>query len=487
VAIDRADIYSAEIEAGKEARLAVQLERGFDVAGVVVDPLGNNVRGAEVWLSYAFTDEEGMVVARTGADGRFELRGCTGGAINARAPRFAPSLVQHLRANEASALALDLVLMGPGGELTGRVFDAEGALVPAAFVYVEPLGFKRRVVAVPAGGTRAVSGISAPAQDARTDESGRFVVSGLEPGLRKVAVRAPGHALWRGEAEVFAHGTSTVDVQLQPGVDVEGRVVDSDGQPVRAEVTSEINEDPMDPFGSTTSTDAEGRFRLEDLGPGEFEVVAETRQGRVNATLRGAPGETIEWNPVLARGGVIRGQLVDERGVVVAGHFILYEDEPPWPDDACGQMGGAKTDAEGRFQLVGLGHHAHRIEAHALGPVLFPLAVASGVRPDQGELRLQIAPENRPSVRITGVVVDGSGAAVANTHVRARTPTSRRSAQVLTDAEGRFELGPCPPGSWSLEVRAPSGATESGTTTLGPRELAPAETWECGEIVLRPR
>jgi RNA polymerase sigma-70 factor (ECF subfamily) len=484
VQLDRVDGYTAEIEAGKEARIEARLEAGFDARGVVLDPLGSPVGAAEIWLSHRHTVEEGMVVARTGADGRFELRGCSGGALNARAPRFAPSLVQQLQASEGSALELELVLMGPGGELTGRVVDREGAHVPSAFVYVEPLGFNRRVVAVPVGGTREVSGLRPSAQDARTDGNGRFAVRGLEPGLRKVAIQAPGHSLWRGEAEVFAHGSTTLDVRLLAGVDVEGQVTDPQGRPRRAEVRSEIDEDPVDLiFYSATETDAEGRFRLEDLGPDEFELVAEAREGRVRARLRGRPSETIEWNPVIGAGGVIRGVLVDERGSGLAGHYVLCEDEAPWPSDPCGSVSSARTDAEGRFELVGLGDHPHRLEAHSEGEVLFPLAVAGGVLTDEGEVRLQVTLENRPSAWIAGTVVDASGAPVPNAQVRAASPGSRRRSRVLTDADGHFELGPHPPGAWSLEVCRPAGDAQP-PTILGPRTLGAGETWDCGEVVL---
>lgn len=484
VQLDRSHGGSATIEAGEETTLAFRLERGFDVAGVIVDPRGSPVGGAEVWLSYRHTLDEGLVVARTGADGRFRLRDCTGGTIHARAPRFAPSLVQGLRANPDSALELELVLMGPGGELTGRVLDAEGVPVASAYVLVEPLGFRRLVTAVPLGGTREVSGTSAPSQDARTDAAGGFTVAGLEPGLRKVAVQASGHAPWRGEAEVFEHGTSTLEVRLQPGTTVVGRVVDAQGAAVRAEVSTALVLGPLQPFWNATSTDSEGRFRLADLAPGELELFAEARQGRARATLHGAPGQTLAWNPVLARGGVIRGQLVDEHGVGVAEHIVHVEDAPPHADEPCDQTWGGRTDAEGHFAIEGPGAHAHRVEAHALGAMLFPLAVAEGVHPDREPLRLQIEPERRPSVFLAGLVVDASGAPVANAEVRARTPGSRRVGRVLSDAEGGFELGPFPPGEWSLEVRVPSGAFELPPTTLGPRTLAAGETWDCGELRL---
>jgi len=482
---DRSGGYGAEILAGREATLEVELERGFDVTGVVLDPAERPVGGAEVWLSYSFTFDSGSVVARTGADGRFRVRSCQGGSIGARAPRFAPSLLLPLRASEGGELALELVLMGPGGELSGTVLDPEGNPVPSALVLVgETRPGVRSGAGVPVGGSRSITGLRAPARETRTDAEGRYSVTGLDPGVQPVTVRAAGFAIERAEEEIFEHGSSTRDLVLAPGVDLVGRVVTSDGRPARAEVSSGI---PVGWLAFLTTTDEDGRFRLEDLAPGEFEVSAEGQAGRASATLRGAAGETVVWEPVLARGGALRGVLVDERGAGVAGYFILVEDESPRTEDACNSLGGVKTDAEGRFLIEGLGQHAHRIEAHPLGPVLFPVALATGVFPEREDVRLQITSESRPSVWIAGTVVDASGEAVANAQVRPVNRAHRRSPTITTDGGGNFELGPYPPGTWQLDVQPPSGRTDVSKTGLGPRALGVGETWDCGTIVLEPR
>jgi hypothetical protein len=184
---------------------------------------------------------------------------------------------------------------------------------------------------------------------------------------------------------------------------------------------------------------------------------------------------------------VIRGRLVDERGVGLADHFVHVEDEGPWSEDPCRQAWAGRTDAEGRFSIEGPGDHAHRVEAHPMGETMvFPLAVATAVFPDRDEVRLEIAPEHRRSVWLEGSVVDESGAPVADASLRAKHAAHRRGASGLTDADGNFSLGPYPPGAFTLEVRAPAGR-ELASAKLGPEELAPDETWDCGTIVLAPR
>lgn len=108
--------------------------------------------------------------------------------------------------------------------------------------------------------------------------------------------------------------------------------------------------------------------------------------------------------------------------------------------------------------------------------------MARDVFPERGELVLRVESTRLPSVRITGVVVDEDGRGVGDAQL---TPTDREAGggAVLTpEADGSFDLGPYPPGTLSLWVRS----TGFPGLLLGPRELQPGETWDCGEIVLRP-
>jgi RNA polymerase sigma-70 factor (ECF subfamily) len=484
VSFDRYEGGWIEIEAGEESVLEQAIERGFDVSVVVLDPLGSPVAGAEVWLSYAHDTDEGTVVGLTGAEGRFFLRSVGGGSISARAPGFAPALLQQLRASEGATLELDLVLMGPGGALSGRVLGATGEPVAGAWVAVEPPTFPRRIEAVPVGGTRRVVGLTPPPQTARTDAAGRYELAGLAPGPRRVVVRASGHAPWHGEVEVSEHGRAGLDAHLGLGVTVAGRVLEPDGSPADAEVRVGEHFGPLAfLLRTSTSSDAEGRFVLADLAPGELTVVAEARKTMAQATLRGAPGETLSWEVSLASGGTIRGRLVDERGAPLSRHSVETHDEGPWAADACGEVFVGRTDAEGRFAIEGPGQHPHRLEVEPLEGLPFPLAVAHDVFPDREELLLLVEARNRPSVRIVGTVLDATGAPLANAPLRATNRDFWPSGSGISDPEGRFELGPFPPGTYRLQLSAPSGLALPALT-LGPRALAADEVWDCGALAL---
>jgi len=470
---------TAEVRAGEETTHELTLSRGFDVAGVVLDPFGHPVAGAEIFANLMYTCD-GLVVAHSGSDGRFRIRSCSGKALGARAAGFAPSLIQLVRAAEGAEVALELVLLGPGGEVTGTVQDELGQPVADAFVLVgDRMPAMRHVSVTPVGGTTALRGSPAKAIEARTDEQGRYRIAGLAPGLQPVAVRAAGFAIARGDVDVVEHQSRTFDVVLAPGVDLVGLVSDSAGEPVRARVSAG---DEIGLLETSTLCAADGTFRLDDLEPGAFVAFAEGERGRARAELVGVAGEELVWEPVLAPGSVLRGRVLDGSGAPLAGWGVSVEDEP-WVE-AEPDYGSALTDAEGRFLLEGLHERAHRVEAFA-PESFFASAGASDVWPEREELVLHVDPSLLPSAHLRGSVLGPDGRALAGARLTPTRAGAFNSPVAGTAADGSFALGPYPPGTWWLHVEA-AELPDCPGLHLGPRELGPGETWECGAIQLLP-
>lgn len=479
VSLDRAALDVAQIVAGSQAELTLEIPRGFDVTGVVLDPSGAPVPGADVWVSRQLQIEEGFVLARTDARGRFELRSLGTGYIGARAAGFAPSLCQSMLAGEGAELALELVLMGPGGAVEGTVLDPAGLPLAGAWVGAgldHPLG---QVHMLPVGGTERQRGVLPGPIEARTDAEGRYRIDGLAPGTRRMAVRAPGLGAWRGEVEVVEQRTRRQDVRLEPGVTLAGRILLADGRQARA--TVELGGS----FGilrSFTDTDADGRFRLEGLEAGELAVHANGgRDGEARATLLGASGETLAWDAVLVPGGEIRGRVLDETGAPLAGWQVRVEDAPHVLEDP--DLDFAQTDAEGRFVFQDMHARPHRVEVRSPASREFPLAVATRVRPASEELEFVVEAAARPSATILGRIVDELGNAADGAQLVLGRERLSRGTLHYPEPSGRFELGPLPPGKWVLMAVSPE-LKELPRVVLGPRELAAHETWDCGTVVL---
>ena len=120
------------VSAESETTLAIQLERGWDIEGVVVDAQGNAVQGATVWIgNLAASIESEYAAATSGADGSFELQCCHDyTAVWARAAGHAPSLLRLIEETrvqpEGTVVNVTLALGGAGATVTGVVRDPAG-------------------------------------------------------------------------------------------------------------------------------------------------------------------------------------------------------------------------------------------------------------------------------------------------------------------------------------------------------------------------
>lgn len=467
--LDRNDQSRAEIVAGEETALEITLPRGIDVDGTVVDRAGVPVPEAELWLSdlNSFT---GAFVGRAGADGRFALRSCQRGQeLGAFAAGHAPSLLTSLGAEEGTHLSVRLVLLGPGGEVRGRVRGPDGEPVAAqVLVGSEQHSFLRQFVP----GEGELVGTAAPARLVHTDALGRFTAHGVPLGRVPVTVRAQGCALARQEVVVAADVPAEVEIGLQPEAVVTGRAADEAGAPIEHVAVGLAGAyGLLDP---QSSTGPDGVYRLGALPASPIALEARhARLGTDRARFELAAGEERAWDPVLGLGGSLSGRVVDAGGAPLRG----------WRVEAIGQAreqrshGGARTDAEGRFTVRGLLDGPHRVTLEAPGTSV-PVLQRGNVQPGGPALVLRVPAERQPSAAVRGSVVAEDGRVPVNLALELATANLGMPSEA--DAAGRFELDGLVPALYVLRVRA-QGHVEH---VLGPRRLGAGETWDLGRIVL---
>jgi RNA polymerase sigma-70 factor (ECF subfamily) len=466
---DRGPTGDAKVRAGEEALIAITIPRGYDVLGKVVEPDGRPVAGAEIIVDTDGSTWHGRHrVARSDEQGSFRIRSLSEGLcwLMARSPMHAPTARYVLSSGPGATLEVQLTFPARGGALEGTVRDDGGHGIAGAQVLVgEEEAFRR--VTVPEG----VQAMKAAAEHVVVDGEGRFEVDGLEVGETPVQICAPGFAPWSGTIEVREGQTESLSVVLLPEASVEGRVSDTHGTPLGG---IEIRVGERDFLGRFTQSLPDGTFRLRGLPLGEFELLAEGEaRGRARTTLIGSPGQCLHWDAILDPGLAIRGRLISA-GIAATQWRVHCESR----DDL--NLADAKPDEQGLFEFTGLRDGPHRIEVFAVGQYFFPVSAQADVQPGPEELVIELDPTSWPSVRLQGRVVDGAGHAVAGTRL---TPMleGQHSGPVLSAGEdGSFDLGPYPPGRWTLGVRAPGKAA----LKTEPVDLAPEQSYDFGDVVV---
>jgi protocatechuate 3,4-dioxygenase beta subunit len=263
-----------------------------------------------------------------------------------------------------------------------------------------------------------------PPPQAITDQDGRFVFDRIFAGTYTVDAQKTGFVSLnqpdqRHTVDVVAGRAVALDLQLQKGAVVSGRVLDASGEPM-ADVHIMAMRRMTAPQGTQAArllpaggggaqTNDIGEFRLPGLAAGEYYIVAMPR----GQSPFGGPGVT-----------------------------------PP--------NGTAKTTTTTTFYPGTSDQQAAQ-----------PIAVAAGAEVGNISFTMQSA----PAFRISGIVVDENGDLVAG--ARVMLMNNPRNGMFLGPGgggqsrdDGRFTIGEVPPGTYRLSASIPimvNGAGGSGS------------------------
>jgi protocatechuate 3,4-dioxygenase beta subunit len=206
--------------------LVVSLERRPSVSGRVLSEAGQPVAGAELWFSW----EEGTAAqepqAVTDREGHYRIEGVLPGTYELRAvaPGFAPGRAR-IAVAEADLTAVDHRL-ATEARIHGRVLTSAGAPAPAVHVIALPA---RR----PGPGEPMLL-------TARTLADGSYLFEGVQPGQFRIGAEdatfgvAQAMTVW-----TLAPGEKReVNLQLEPGAALSGRVRRADGSPAASVVVT---------------------------------------------------------------------------------------------------------------------------------------------------------------------------------------------------------------------------------------------------------
>lgn len=357
-----------------------------DLKGITVDEQDQPLAGVQVQLWFTTTSEgESRLIAEqiTANDGAFTFEDIPTPPADGRLTEDGIRILTMTKAGRESGIfMLGLpwtsnwkVRLAPAATLSGRVTDVSGAPVEGAVVSEFREYFLQR--------------LPGDVRTATTDEQGRYSIDDLrswdasrskgmkvaenlfaEPEERRLVVSHPNFALTR---IAYRQAPGERDIQLEPGAAIEGQVIDRvTSEPVRGmlvQAAMVIHRTPSyESFpreGGKSRTDDAGRYRIESLPAGTYNVFAyvdrEERAAAAIDSLVAKAGETTQAPMIeLVEGGWLEGRLLDaatrqplmhiERdGGRFPADIRIYG--PDRPQSGSQSLFKSSPDADGRFRM----------------------------------------------------------------------------------------------------------------------------------------
>jgi len=368
-----------------------------------------------------------------------------------------PVSVQILEAKDVSGIELRV---GPGAIVSGRVYDARtGRGISGVAVTASPDEWSWDRL-----GTLTCDA---------TDSSGRYRIDGLAPVAHRVcAVPTAGYvdsdfreagAVSRGRLLApLRPGQEAVgiDLALEPGLTVSGRVVDQQGRPVpEAHIAGHVR-NVWHVNAPSARTDADGAFSFVTTCPpgGELMLQAHSTdlvgepEGPFTVTSTGLRNVRLTVYPPAS----IAGTVVDARGDPVA-HAKLHAN--PKRQEGLYHVEAGRADEDGAFEIASLPEDTYSLRAELISgsdnPTL-EIAVARGQR----RTGVRLICNDGPSFTIRGRVTNTRGEPIHGAHVTARRGAGAYddpqrqdvSASAQTGPDGAYRIQGLPDGQYRLSA-----------------------------------
>ncbi|MEN8151454.1 MAG: carboxypeptidase-like regulatory domain-containing protein, partial [Planctomycetota bacterium] len=396
----------------------VILTAGHGISGFVRLKTGEPVAHAEISVhedSGGWYYGENGTVAQTDDHGHFTIDGLGEGKyrVNARKEGLSPASKSGIRPTTGEEVQLE---MQAGGEISGRVFDMQGNGVGGLHVSLQVLQGRQPPVM----------------PSTSTSGDGTFKLTGVLDGYYRVNV-APG---WnsrlnftQGSHEGARPGDTGIEIQVQLGQKISGRVIDGAGQPM-GRIRLYSNPVEGGSRSSNTQTDADGTFELVGLSFGSHNIRVEARGEFASVTEPNVGAGTEGITITIGKAQVIEGIVVDMNGTPVNGVSINARPMP----GSTGTHRWSRTRNDGTFKVTRLAPGNYQLTFTATGR--FATQTISDVASGASGVAVQMY----VGEMIAGIAVDRAGKPVRGSRIKAVPIHGGPSSSASTNHEGKFKI-----------------------------------------------
>jgi uncharacterized GH25 family protein len=447
----------------KSDPVVMHLRPGAKVVVAVTDDAGKAVDGATVELRGIDVVRQSTKAGETTfvsvAPGGYQLAAWADGKART---------LQWLNVGAGDAQA-KLVLVG-GAKVSGRVVDEAGTGIAGARITFH-------------GASDWSQQANERLDGVMSEKDGSFTFAAMPAGSYRFAAAHSDFA--RGSTQIVtldgAHPHDGVEIKLEKGAVVRGRVVDTAKQPVPAARVrvgamsrrGMIFEPPRQAY-----TDAKGAFEIKGLARRELAAVAMHESGASNTIpVDTTNGDVSDVTLVIDVTGTIAGVVVDPAGNPIEGAQVSagpnFRDQGAVRDFSQWRLRGFPqelTDGDGRFTLAGLAPGSYMVRAtrsQSASRGRRDAIEGTVAQTGTNNLRLVLQPEG---------AVKGKIAFADGTAPGAFTVQVGFSQQSFMGGGGEFLLDALPPQKYELSVRGPNFQTRAAEVTVEPGKTADAGT-----------